>query len=104
MSLFFKYPLFIADAGRNSFPGTVNQTRLLFWKLGYLIITITEDQALMHTVCRKTKVNAFGDFAYNFTEATSRNIESRKDVCFEIYQNHSMKGATMKIWKPEINT
>ena len=28
------------------------------------------------------------------TEATSRNIESRKDVCFDTYQNHSMKGAT----------
>ena len=48
----------------------------------------------MHTVCRKTKANAFGDFAYNFTEATSRNIESRKEVCFVIDQNHSMKGAT----------
>ena len=48
----------------------------------------------MHTVCRKTKANVFGDFAYDFTEATSRNIESRKDVCFDAYQNHSMKGTT----------
>ena len=48
----------------------------------------------MHTVCKKTKANAFGDFAYDFTEATSRNIESRKDVCFDTYQKHSMKGAT----------
>ena len=48
----------------------------------------------MHTVCRKTKANTFADFAYNFTEATSRNIESRKDVCFDTYQNYSMKGAT----------
>ena len=53
-----------------------------------------EGQALMHTVCRKTKAKAFGDFAYNFTEATSRNIESRKDICFDTYQNYSMKGAT----------
>ena len=68
----------------NFIPVTVNQTWLLFWKLGYLIITIIEGQ---------TKTNAFGDFAYNFTEATSRNIESR-NVCFDIYQNHSMKGAT----------
>ena len=93
---FSNTPLFIADAGSNSFPVTVNQTWLLLWKLGYLIITILEGEALMHTVCRKTKAKAFGDFAYNFTEATSRNIESRKDVCFEIYQNHSMKGATNK--------
>ena len=76
------------------FPVTVNQTWLLFWKPGYLIITIIEGQALMHTVCRKTKANAFGDFAYKFTEATSNNIESQKDVCFDTYQNHSMKGAT----------
>ena len=48
----------------------------------------------MHTVCRKTKANPFGNFAYDFTEATSRSIESRKDVCFDKYQNHSMKGAT----------
>ena len=48
----------------------------------------------MHRVCRKTKANAFGDFAYNFTEATSRNIESRKYVCFDTYKNRSMKGAT----------
>ena len=47
----------------------------------------------MHTVFRKSKANTFGDFAYDFTEATSRNIESRKDVCFDTYQNHSMKGA-----------
>ena len=49
---------------------------------------------MMHTVCRKTKANAFGEFAYDFTEATSRNIESRKDACFDTYQNHPMKGAT----------
>ena len=92
---FSNTPLFIADAGRNSFPGTVNQTWLLFWKLEYLIITIIEGKALMHTVCRKTdQSKSFWHFAYSFTEATSRNIESRKDVCFEIYQNHSMKGAT----------
>ena len=48
----------------------------------------------MHTVCRKTKANAFGNFAFDFTEATSRNIESRKEVCFDTYQNNSMKGAT----------
>ena len=48
----------------------------------------------MHTIYRKTKANAFGAFAYDFTEATSRNIESRKDVCLETYQSHSMKGAT----------
>ena len=48
----------------------------------------------MHTVCRKTKANAFGDFAYDFTEVTCRNLESRKDVCFDTYQNHYMKGAT----------
>ena len=36
----------------------------------------------------------FGDFAYDFTEATSRNNESRKDVCFDTYQNHSMNVAT----------
>ena len=48
----------------------------------------------MHTVCRKAKVYAFGDFAYDFTEDTSRNIESIKDVCFDTYQNHSMKDAT----------
>ena len=65
----------------NSFPVTVNQTWLLFWKLGYFIITIIEGQALVHTVCRKTKSNSVDGFAYNFTEATSRNIESRKDVC-----------------------
>ena len=47
----------------------------------------------MHTVCRKTNANAFGDFAYDFTEATIRNLESRKDVCFDTYQNHSIKGA-----------
>ena len=35
-------------------------------------------------------VDAFGDFAYDFTEATSRNIESRKDVCFDTYQNYSI--------------
>ena len=29
-----------------------------------------------------------------FTDVTSRNNESRKDVCFDKYQNHSMKGAT----------
>ena len=45
----------------------------------------------MHTVCRKTKPNAF---AYDFTEATIRNIESRKDVCFDRYKNYSMKAAT----------
>ena len=49
---------------------------------------------MMHTVYRKTKANAFGDFAYDFTEATSRNFVSRKDVCFDTYQNHPMKGAT----------
>ena len=43
----------------------------------------------MHKVCRKPKANAFGDLAYDFTESTSRNIES-----FGTYQNHSMKGAT----------
>ena len=48
----------------------------------------------MHTVRGKTKAIPFGGFAYDFTEATSRNIESRKDVCFDTYQNHSMKGAT----------
>ena len=48
----------------------------------------------MHTVCRNTKANAFADFAYDFTEATSRNIESRKDVCFDKYQNQFMKAAT----------
>ena len=47
----------------------------------------------MHTVCRKTNANAFGDFAYDFTEATIRNLESRKDVCVDTYQNHSIKGA-----------
>ena len=50
---------------------------------------------MMHTVCRKTKANAFGVFAYDFTEATSRNIEPRKDVCCDTYQNHPMKGATI---------
>ena len=49
---------------------------------------------MMHTVCRKTKANAFGDFAYNFTEATSRNIESTKYVCFDTYQKHPVKDAT----------
>ena len=49
---------------------------------------------MMHTVCRNTKANAFVDFAYDFTEATSRNIESRKDVCFDTNQNHPVKGAT----------
>ena len=49
---------------------------------------------MMHTVCRKAKANAYGDFAYEFTEATSRNIESRKEVCFDTHQNHPMKGAT----------
>ena len=49
---------------------------------------------MTHTVCRKTKANSFGDFAYDFTEATSRNIESRKDVFFDTYQNHPIKGAT----------
>ena len=78
----------------NSFNVTVNQTWLLFWKLGYLIITVIEGQSLMHTVCRKTKANAFGDFAYDFNEATSRNIESTKDVFFETYHNHPMKDAT----------
>ena len=58
------------------------------------MISIIEGQALMHTICRKTKANAFGNLAYNFTEATSRNIESRKYVCFHTNQNHSMKGAT----------
>ena len=77
----------------NSFTVTVNQTWLLFWKLGYLIIKIIENQALMHTVRRKTKANAFGHLAYDFTDA-SRNIESRKDVCFDTYQNNSMKDAT----------
>ena len=48
----------------------------------------------MHTVSRKTKANAFGDFAYDFNEATNRNIESRKDICFDTYQNHSTKDAT----------
>ena len=48
----------------------------------------------MRTVCRKTKANPFGNFAYVLTEATSRTTESRKDDCFDIYQNHSMKGAT----------
>ena len=75
----------------NSFPVTVNQ--IYFGSWGYLIITIIEGQALMYIVCRKTNANAFGDFAYNFTEATSRNIESRKDACFDTNQNHSMKGA-----------
>ena len=75
----FQIPLcLLLMLAENSFPVTVNQTRLLFWKLGYLIITIIEGQALMHTVCRKTKANAFGDFAYDFTEATSRNIEPKK--------------------------
>ena len=58
------------------------------------MITIIEGQVMMHTVCRKTKANAFGDFAYDFTEATSRNIESRKEVCFDTHQNHPMKGST----------
>ena len=54
----------------------------------------------MHTVCRKINANAFGDFAYDFTEATSKNIESRNDACFDTHQNHSMKGATNQytIW------
>ena len=39
-------------------------------------------------------VDAFGDFAYDFAEATSRNFDSRKDVCVDTYQYHSMKGAT----------
>ena len=47
----------------------------------------------MHTVCRKTKAKAFDEYAYDSTEATSINIESRKDVGFDTYQNHSMKGA-----------
>ena len=46
----------------------------------------------MQTVRRKTKAIAFGNFVYALTEAVSRNIESRKDVCFDSYQNHSMKG------------
>ena len=49
----------------------------------------------MHTVCRKTKANAFGDFTYDFTEATSRDSKSRKDVCFDRYQDHPIKGATI---------
>ena len=49
---------------------------------------------MMHSVCRKTKANAFGDLAHDFTEPTSRNIESRKDICFDTYQNHPKKGAT----------
>ena len=60
---------------------------------------------MMHTVCRKTKANAFGEFAYDFTEATSRNIESRKDACFDTYQNHPMKGATngdLEAWDQKI--
>ena len=47
----------------------------------------------MHTVRRKTKEKAFVNFAYDFTEAVNRNIESRKDVGFDKYQIHSMKGA-----------
>ena len=49
---------------------------------------------MMHIVCRKTKANAFGDFAYDFTEAISRNIESRKEVCFDTHQNYPIKGST----------
>ena len=95
MSLYFQIPHWLLlMMVENSFPVTVNQTWLIFWKLGYLIITIIEGQALMHTVRRKTKTNAFGDLAYDFTDATSRNIESRKDVCFDTYQNNSMKDAT----------
>ena len=80
----------------NSFPVTVNRLdgyfgSQLWW---YIIITIIEGQAMMHTVFRKTKANAFGDFAYDFNEAISRNIQSRIDVCFDTYQNQLMKGAT----------
>ena len=62
----------------DSFSVTVNQTWLLFWKLGYLIITLIEDQALMHTVHRKTKANAFGDLAYDYTDATSKILNQEK--------------------------
>ena len=54
---------------------------------------------MMHIVCRKTKANIFGDFACDFTEATSRNIESRKEVCFDTHQNHPIKGATNEDWE-----
>ena len=37
-------------------------------------VTIIEGQALIHTVCRKTKAKAFGDFAYDFTVAVSKNV------------------------------
>ena len=30
----------------------------------------------MHTVCRKTKANAFGNFAYDFNEAPGRIAQS----------------------------
>ena len=86
--------MFIADAGRKRLPCDSKSDLAAIWKLGYLILTIIDGQAQMHIVCRKSKSNAFGDFAYDFTEATSRIIESRKDVCSDRYQNHFMKGAT----------
>ena len=48
---------------------------------------------MMHTFRRMNKAKNLGSFAYNFTEAFNRNIESKKFVGFDRYQNHSMKGA-----------
>ena len=77
--MYFQIPLCqLLMLAENLFPLTVNQTWLLFWRLWYLIITIIEGQTLMYTVCRKTKANAFCDFAYNFTEATSEILNQEK--------------------------
>ena len=82
-------PLFIVDAGSKLLPCDCKSDPAAIWKLGVSHYNNIGGQALMHTVWRKTKANAFGDFAYDFIEATSRNIESRKDVCFDFYERCS---------------
>ena len=65
ISLIFKYRSVYCWCWQNTpslWPGCY------FGSWGYLIIAIIEGQAMMHTICRKTKANAFGDFAYDFTE------------------------------------
>ena len=56
----------------------------------------------MHTVCRKTKANAFGNFAFDFMKLKILNQEKM----FALIHTRiiPLKVQLMKIWKPEINT
>ena len=87
-----------------SFNVTVNQAWLLFWKLGYLIITLIEGQSLMHTVCRQTKANAFGDLDTTSMKLPVEILNQEKMFALIHTRTIPKKMQLMETWKLEINT